>query len=255
MITPDLGVYGSVRRFMEIGNEMVRRGIDYTLYIPKGKKWSGWLHYKGKFAEWSKINVDYFINGDPRTLQILPQVKAKQIFIYVVVGGKKHLGTYKKLFGKYPFILNNRKFKEQFPKSYIVEGGVNTRFLQPRPRRVLFQDRVEPWKNAAFIKKQLSGLPGIELVGLKNLNNKQMKRAYQTGDYCVVWESRGGWANVAAEAIASGLTVVTNGYNCEPFLGRVIVVKDLREFFVNPMGPWSWKKVVDQLLAIFSKYK
>ncbi|GAI42987.1 unnamed protein product, partial [marine sediment metagenome] len=51
MITPDLGVYGSVRRFVEIGNEMTKRGIDYILYIPAGKKWSGWIDYKQKYGD------------------------------------------------------------------------------------------------------------------------------------------------------------------------------------------------------------
>ena len=256
MITPVMGVFGSVRRFMEIGNEMVKRGIDFTLYTPKGGSGCSWFDYKGKLASWSgHIHVDYFINGDPRTFQILPQVRAKKIFILVVVGGERHRQTYKSLYGKYPFILNNRKFAKHFPKSHVVEGGVNTGFFRPKPRRVLFQDRTEPWKNAAFIRQQLAGLPGITLVGMKNLNNKQMRKVYQTGDYFVAWESRGGWCNTAAEAIASGLPVITNGVNCEPFLGRVIVVKDLSAFFSNPMEPWSWKRVVDQLLKIFSKYK
>ncbi|GAH71191.1 unnamed protein product [marine sediment metagenome] len=185
----------------------------------------------------------------------MPRIKAKQIFILVIVGGKRHHQTYKSVYGKYPFILNNQAFLKNYPKSYVIPGGVNTGFFRPKPRRVLFQDRVEPWKNATFIKKQLSGLPGITLVGLKGLNNKQMRKAYQMGDYFVAWESRGGWCNTAAEAIASGLTVVTNGFNCEPFLDRVIVVKDLRAFFSDPMKQWSWKCVVDQLLTIFSKYK
>lgn len=255
MITPVMGVFGSVRRFMEIGNEMVKRGIDFTLYTPKGGKGCSWFDYKGKLANWSKIDVDYFINGDVRTFKILPLVKAKQIFILVIVGGERHRQTYKSVYGKYPFILNNQAFRKDYPKSYVLPGGVNTGFFRPKPRRVLFQDRAEPWKNAAFIKKQLAGLPGITLVGMKNLNNEQMRKVYQTGDYFVAWESREGWCNTAAEAIASGLTVVTNGFNCEPFLDRVIVVKNLREFFSNPMGPWSWEHMVDKLLVIFSKYK
>lgn len=254
MITPVMGVFGSVRRFMEIGNEMTRRGIDFTLYTPKGGKRCSWFDFRGKIESWSNMQTDYFINGDPRTFSLLPTIKCKHIFIYVVVGGS-HINQYKNIYGKYAFIVNNRKFLKFFPNSHLVEGGVNTVHFRPKPRRVLFQDRKEPWKGAKYIKKQLAGLPGIELVGLKNLTNKQMAKAYQTGDYCIVWESRGGWANVAAEALASGLTVVTNGVNCEPFLDKVIVVKNLRQFFADPMAQLSYKSVVDQLLEVFNRYK
>jgi len=68
---------------------------------------------------------------------------------------------------------------------------------------------------------------------------------------------------MAAEALASGLTVVTNGANCEPFIKRTIVVRDLRGFFSNPknrqirksysMKDFSWEAVSDKLLEIFAK--
>jgi len=66
----------------------------------------------------------------------------------------------------------------------------------------------------------------------------------------VAWEMEGGFSNTAAEALACGLPVVTNGNNCEPFLDKVIVVKSLREFFTNPMKNNTWDKTVDNLLKI-----
>ena len=70
----------------------------------------------------------------------------------------------------------------------------------------------------------------------------------------MAWESRGGGTcNTAAEAIASGLTVVTNGVNTEPYANRVIKVDNLREFFTDPMKEFSWDRIADKLLEIFEK--
>ena len=90
---------------------------------------------------------------------------------------------------------------------------------------------------------------------LKNLNNDELAEAYRNGDYFVSWEKEGGFSNTSAEALASGLPVVTNGNNCEPFIDKVIVVKSLREFFtspsfLSPMADNTWEKTVDNLLKI-----
>ena len=37
VLLPGVGVFGGVRRFIEIGNELVRRGHRYTLYHPTGE--------------------------------------------------------------------------------------------------------------------------------------------------------------------------------------------------------------------------
>jgi len=35
----------------------------------------------------------------------------------------------------------------------------------------------------------------------------------------------------------------------------VIVVKNLRQFFTDPMAQFSYKRVADQLLEVFNRYK
>ena len=252
-ILPHLGIYGGVRYFLEIGNVCADRGIDYTLFSNQEQKCS-WFKCNFPIKDWSNIEADYILVGDPPSFKILPEVKGK-IFIYVMAGGY-FLDGYKQLYGKYPFILNNRIFAKYFPDSHLVEGGVNTKWFRPKKRKVLFYDDPRPCKESAYIKKQLLGLDSVELVGLKGLNNEEIAKAYRKGDYFVSWESREGWSDTAAEAIASGLTVVTNGVNCEPFSDRVIVVENLREFFVNPMKEFSWERVTDKLLEIFGgEYK
>ncbi len=252
-ILPHLGMYGGVRRFLEIGNVFIRRGINYTIFSRKGQK-CGWFKCDFKIKEWSNMEADYILIGDPPCFGVLPKVKGK-VFIYVIAAGK-YTAMYKKVYGRYPFIAINRTSLEFFPDAYLTEVGVNTKWFTPKRRKVLFYNDRRSCKNSDHIKKQLGGLKNVELVGLKNLNNEQMRRAYQNGDYFVAWETRGGGTcNTAAEAIASGLTVVTNGVNTEPYANRVIKVKDLRRFFTNPMEEFSWEHIADKLLVIFKKDK
>ena len=252
-ILPHLGIYGGIRYFLEIGNVFADRGMDYTVFSNQGQECS-WFKCNFPIKNWDKIEADYIIIADPPSFKILPTVKGK-VFIYVIAGGH-FLQGYQTLYGQYPFILNNKVFSQYFPDSHLVEGGVNTKWFRPKKRKVLFYDDPRPCKESAYIKKQLSGLNSVELVGLKGLNNEEIAKAYQKGDYFVSWESREGWSDTAAEAIASGLTVVTNGVNCEPFRDRVIIVENLRDFFTDPMKEFSWERIADKLLEIFEgEYK
>lgn len=248
-IVPHLGGIGGIRRFMELGNVFVKRGIDYTLFT--GEMWE-YLWFKCNFPikDLSDIEADYILIADPPCFKVLPTVKGK-VFIYVIAGDH-FLEGYRLVYKEYPFIINNRVFSKYFPDSYLVEGGVNTEWFRPRKMKVLFYDSDRACKNTEYIKKELAGLDNIELIGLKNLDNEQLRKAYQEGDYFISAESREGWGNMAAEAIASGLTVVTNGVNCEPFRDRVLVVENLRQFFKDPMKEFSWERVADKLLDVFT---
>ena len=247
-IVPWLGATGGVRRFLELGNEFTKRKIGYTLFVDEGQK-CDWFKCNFLIKGWDKIEADYILIADPPSFDILRTVKGK-VFIYVIAGGH-FLRGYQIAYGKYPFILNNRIFGKYFPDSYLVEGGVNTDWFKPRKRKVLYYDSQRDCKKSDYIREQLAGLDNIELVGLIDLDNEQLRKAYQEGDYFVSGEDREGWANMAAEAIASGLTVVTNGVNCEPFNDRVIIVDNLREFFTDPMREFSWERIADKLLKVF----
>lgn len=249
-ILPHLGIYGGVRHFLEIGNIFIGRGMDYTIFSNQGQE-CDWFKCNFPIKNWDKIEADYIMIGDPPSFKVLPKVKGK-IFVYAFAGGH-FLKGYQTVYGKYPFILNNRVFSKYFPDSHLIEGGVNTEWFKPKKRKVLFYDDPRPCKGSTYIKEQLSGLDNIELVGLKELNNTEIAKAYRKGDYFVSWESREGWSNPSAEAIASGLTVVTNGVNCEPFSDIVITVENLREFFADPMKEFSWERVVDKLLEVFKE--
>lgn len=262
-ILPHLQKFGGVRRFLELGNCFVERGHEYTIFSRQDSSCK-WFGYKGEIRSWKhKIQADRILIGDPPSFRTLARAKGKA-YIYVIAGGK-FLDGYKRAYGRYPFILNNRVFKKWFPKSKLVEGGVNINHFRPpilpRPHlgiRVLYYER--GGKSADFIKRSLKGIKGLEVVGLRGLNNNQLLKRYHSADFYVAWESRPGWCNMAAEALASRLTVVGNGINCEPFADGIIKVKNLRQFFENrsnwstrkayPMDEFSWEWVTDKLLKI-----
>lgn len=262
-IVPHLQQFGGIRRFLEIGNVMVDSGIDYTIY-PRKEKECNWFDYRGKIGACSRIEADYVMASYPPDFKILPRVKGK-VFIYILAGGI-YINMYKQVYKRYPFILNNRVFLKWFPGSHLVEGAVNIHRFKPRIRpkhrkipRVLYFDKKT--KGADYVRGALRGLREIELVPLKGLPDGKLVKTYQSGDFFVSWEERPGWSNTAAEALACGLTVITNGRNCEPFIDKVIVVPCLRSFFLDPenrkirqresMYIFSWERTVDRLLEIF----
>lgn len=269
-VLPHLEPYGGVRRFLEIGNVFIARGIDYTIFARRSSRCT-WFKFNGQVRDCSKIKADNIIFSYPPHFKLISRAKGR-IFVYVIAGGE-YVKQYKTVYGKYPFIINNRVFKKYFPKSHLIEGGVNIHRFRPpeKPKppsqkvRVLYYDARGPHKGSNLIRHQLKGIKGIELVPLKGLSDKKLPGAYHSCDFFVSWESREGWPNTAAEALASGLTVISRGFNCEPFIDKIIKVQDakhLRQFFQRAdirtkrksrnMNEFSWEGVVDKLLKVFA---
>lgn len=253
-VIPCLDKRGGVRHFLEVGNELVKRGYTYTIFTPPEAQNCTWFDFKGKIADWRyEIKADIIIVGDPQLLPAISQMQGK-IFVWVLASGP-YKEMYAPYYGNYPFILINRWFLKDYPDAYLCELGVNTTHFKPRIRNVLFYSGGERGlhKQGHIIHRALSDLKNINLIELKDLDNDELAEAYRNGDYFVSWEMEGGFSNTSAEALASGITVVTNGNNCEPFIDKVIVVKDekkLREFFEDPMKDNTWEKSVDNLLKI-----
>src|SRR6188474_260100 len=74
-LLPGIGVFGGVRRFLEIGNALVRRGHRYVLYHPSGAP-PDWLPFGGEtrpLASLPQARPDVLICGEP---SLLPQFEA-----------------------------------------------------------------------------------------------------------------------------------------------------------------------------------
>ena len=253
-VIPCLDKRGGVRHFLEIGNVLTRRGYDYTIFTDDSAEKLDWFKFDGQIKDWRYgIKADIILVGDPQLLPVTDVMEGK-IYVWVIASGP-YKEMYEPYVGKFPFLLINRWFLKDYPNGHVVELGVNTEHFTPRIRRVLFYSGGERGlhKQGHIIYAALQDVPWVELVELKDLNNDELAEAYRSGDYFVAWEMEGGFSNTAAEALASGLPVVTNGNNCEPFIDKCIIVntpEKLRQFFVDPMKYNTWEYTVDELLKV-----
>lgn len=251
--------------FLEIGNVMTARGHDYTLYAknaPVGARVSKWVEYYGKFLGWEEANstfeADVVLIGHPDTLSVLEDpgitISGKVYIMVTAAGLGVYLEKYKEYEAKgYSMILNTRMYSKDFPNAELCEGGVNTSIFTPKTIRVGYYAGRGTHKGEYHIVGSLKDIKHVIPVPIQGLDTPDLVKAYKGLDYFVCSETIAGWSNMAAEAIACGIPVVSDSKNTDLFSDKVINVKDLRAFFENPMGDFSWEKVCDRLMEIWSK--
>jgi glycosyltransferase involved in cell wall biosynthesis len=86
---PHVGVFGGVRRFLELGNSWVAMGHDVTLYHPGGEA-PGWLRYRGRvrpLAEAAEGESDLAITADPHTFPAFVARRSAIHLYYCVIEG------------------------------------------------------------------------------------------------------------------------------------------------------------------------
>lgn len=273
-IVPHVLPFGGIRRFIEVGNVMTARGHEYTLYpkdAPVGARCAKWVQYYGKFCGWEEaehtFEADYILIGDPSILEILEDSSVTirgRIYIWVIAAGiEAFLEKYKKAENwGFPLILNTRLYWKHFgpnphpkPNNHprLCEGGVNTSIFTPKTMRVGYYAGRGNHKGEAHIVESLGGMKHVIPVAIKGLDTPDLVKTYHSLDYFVCSETKEGWSNMAAEAIACGIPVVSDSVNTSPFSDRVINVTDLRAFFEDPMGEFSWEKVCNRLEQIWAE--
>jgi glycosyltransferase involved in cell wall biosynthesis len=216
---------------------------------PSYPEWFG--DFDGEILDWSSIDSDILLIGDPPSFKILPEVRGN-VLVWVIAGGD-YIKQYQKVYGKYPFLLNNREFSLYFPRAYIVEGGVNTSLFNVKGRklRVGYYAGRGAVKGEPEIIKKLKRVSTVQLVPIKGHDNYSMPFVYRDLDYFVTNEKRMGWANMVAEALACHCPVVAeSGMNLDPFGDLIIRVDDMTAFFEDAMAQFSWERVVDRLQEV-----
>jgi hypothetical protein len=231
---------GGLRRFIELGHEFVKRDIPFTLYSGFIKEHEWDLPFPVK--DWSHIEDTYVITGDPMARPDLSKVKGK-LFVWVIAGGQ-YLKHYDKL-TQYPMMVNNPDFLGRYPKATVVAGGVSD-FWRPEKLRVGCHGHKKK-----VVQQQLDDLPNITLVPLQDLTDAALRDAYHSLDWFASAEPRLGHCNMAAEAIACGIPVVTMDDNSRAFHDKVIHVKSLRAFFSDPMKGLRYSDICQTLITMF----
>jgi len=91
---PHTGVFGGVRRFLELGNEWISLGHEVTLYTPDGSP-PAWLAYRGAvrpLASAAGAAAELALCADPHTYDAFRASRAGTHVYYCVLEGDEGLG-------------------------------------------------------------------------------------------------------------------------------------------------------------------
>ncbi len=139
-VLPHVEIFGGVRRYLEIGNELARRGHYFVLFHPDGSK-PEWLEFKGITKSFSSLSKETFDIGLCSEYSVLPYFEklnaGAKCFYFLLKGHKQEKETIKK---NYFFLGNSEGLCRYFEKKYRIScsrvpGGVNPEFFYPAQER------------------------------------------------------------------------------------------------------------------------
>ena len=182
-LLPHVEVFGGVRRYLELGNEFVRRGHQFVLFHPRGEE-PGWLAFRGGTRPWEALDNEAFDVGLCSEYSILPffnRLQARTKYFYFVLAGHKQEREAAR--GPYRFLANSQGLCLRLRRKYGLDcfqaaGGVNPEIFHPLEEpearaegeiRVLCYGRlVKKRKGTQRVIKALDRLagrvPGLKLV-------------------------------------------------------------------------------------------
>ena len=179
---PHVGVFGGVRRHLELGNAWQAAGHEVTLYHPAGQR-PAWLPYAGRvttLAEAANESSDLAFCSDEHTYDAFRAHRAGRHIYYCVL--EKDTGVRRAISDSEVRLAANstplRRSLERTSGRPVLDGagGINTRQFHPEPSlragaplRVLLNGRrSRPKKGTDLILKALAGLvgraPAFEIV-------------------------------------------------------------------------------------------
>lgn len=271
-VLPHVGVFGGVRRFLELGNELVRRGFRFTLLHPEGTR-PEWMPFAGTTARIADAltdpaaEYDVVMCGDPGVFDAFVQLRARQRVLWIL--GQRYSEKYRACYRPGMVVVAvNTDWTDYLPglPGTAVPGGINLAEFRPRPRpaaergrgplRVLSFGRME--KKVKGLKYLLRALAlaggGLRLVLYDStairlpwwtrgwltveshigLSQTALADLYAGADVFVSAELSAGWSNPVAEAMACRVPVV-----CTP-AGSAALATDGETALVVPRRN-SWR--------------
>jgi glycosyltransferase involved in cell wall biosynthesis len=135
-LLPHVEVFGGIRRYIEIGNEITRREHKFVLFSPLGGR-PGWLEFKGIVKPFSSLEEESFDIGLCSEYSILPcfeKLKARAKFFYFLLEGHKKENEVAR--GRYSFLGNSEGLCRRLERKYGIKchrapGGVNPEIFYP----------------------------------------------------------------------------------------------------------------------------
>jgi len=244
---PHVGVYGGVRRFIELGNVWTALGHEVTLLHPEGTA-PVWLPFAGRTArldEGPAHHTDLAVCADRHTLPAFLDRPAARRLYYCVI--EKDPAVALAVKAGTLIAANSSRLLAQLIRRHRVRvldgiGGLDTRRFRPDPslrpegrlRIVLNGRRSRPKKGTDLILRALRGLqaggtaPEIVLFDhvapgerdpregaplpagaryVLNPSQDELADLYRSAHVFIAAERKAGWCNTALEAMACGAAV------------------------------------------------
>jgi glycosyltransferase involved in cell wall biosynthesis len=171
---PHVGVFGGVRRFIELGNEWTAMGHDVTLFHPEGTS-PAWLEHRGAVAPLAAAGGwqgDLAVCADPHTYDVFRAARAvRHLYYCVLVGdpGARRAGTDRGVV----LAANSGALRAALARQVrrpVLDGvgGIRTTRFRPDPARragaplrvLLNGRRSRPKKGTDLALRALAGLAG-----------------------------------------------------------------------------------------------
>jgi glycosyltransferase involved in cell wall biosynthesis len=174
LFLPHVGVFGGVRRFLELGNTWSAAGHAVTLFHPDGEP-PAWLPFAGatrRLDESSRVEADLALCADPHTFDAFVAAPAAARLYYCVIEGDP--GVARALARPDIRLAANsgalRRTLARRTRRPVLDGvgGVRVQQFRPDPARrataplrvLLNGRRSRPKKGTDLVLRALAGLPG-----------------------------------------------------------------------------------------------
>jgi glycosyltransferase involved in cell wall biosynthesis len=139
-LLPHVEVFGGVRRYLELGNEFLRKGHEFVLFHPKGTK-PEWLDFRGEARPFSALEADSFdvaMCGEGSILPEFDKVKAGAKYFYFVLENGRLARTVARK--PYRFLGNSEGICVWLERRFGIKaerapGGVNPEIFHPLEHR------------------------------------------------------------------------------------------------------------------------
>jgi len=254
-ILPHVNKYGGVRRYLEFGNNIIKLGHQYDLYVIDFSvkyEWLNELNFTGNFLNFSKINSDYdaAICGDAQSLSYLEKFDSKLKIVNIIFPPNTGylLGQYEFGHNDYLYVGNGTGWTNFIgilrPNYFTIPGAINLNMFKPKKVKkdhdkfnILFAAKNRPWKGNNVILEAVKRLKNEnigwgcfdteehpdfdkEIKQYINLPQKQMSDIYCSYNCFVSCEKLAGWQNCSAEAMACGIPVITTEIGARDFANK-----------------------------------
>ena len=281
---PHTGVFGGVRRFIELGNAWQAAGHQVTLYHPSGLP-PDWLPYAGRVAPLAAAAdepSDMAWCADPHTWRVFRAHRSVRHVYYCVLerdpGLKQALADPRVLLAANSTPLRRALARRGGRPVLDGIGGIKPSQFHPDssrrsagPLRILVNGRrSRPKKGTDLILRALagpSGLPPFEIVLFDSPgegerdprdtaslpenaryvigpSQQELVALYQSAHVFIAAERKAGWCNTALEAMACGCAVACTRSGTTDF------ARDGETSLIVPYRhPWFVRRAARRLLG------